>query len=376
VARSDGEIRVVNAEVVLIPRPPTARVGGGFKQRTQFATIVLSIRAESGLVGESYISLESIRQAQGLALILTDAIQSLVGIDAFARQSVTEILGKELRGLLPGSGAAQMLFALVDIALWDLNGKLTGLPVWRLNGGAGASVDCYASNGLFAGETEEQLDASARRILSKGFRAVKLRIGGRPLAEDVARARRVRAIVGPDTSIMVDALWSLTSTEAIRFGRAVEDLDIAWLEDPTAEGDLRELKRVRDNIAIPVASAERASSVAAFQAYLDAEAIDIAILDIYHIGGATAWLQCAALANERAVRVAGHAAPAYSSHLVSASENGYVAEYFPFWDELHGGALTPEKGAIRMTDEPGWGISLDRAALERYRQLLADQTKA
>lgn len=374
--RPADEIREVSTEVVLIPRPATPAVGGGLKRRTQFATVVLSIRTHGGLAGESYISFESIRQAQGIASVVSDAGQALLGTDSLARRSIAQILAREIHSLLPGSGMAQVLLSLADIALWDLFGKISGLPVWRLNGGSGASVECYASHGLFGGETESQLEDNARRLVEEGFRGVKLRVGHRPVAEDVSRAQLVRAAVGPEISIMVDGLWSMSSGEAIRFARAVEDLNIAWFEDPTVEGNPAELRRVRENVIIPIASAERVSSVHAFRELLDAQVLDIAIIDIYHIGGVSAWLQCAALAKERGVKVAGHAAPAYSAHLVSAAENGYVTEYFPWWDELQGEAMKPVKGAFHMTDEPGWGMPLEAAAMDRYRRELADRVVA
>lgn len=371
-APPEDAVREVATEVVLIPRPPTAPVGGGLKARTQFATILLSVESEGGLVGESYLSLESIAQARGLAAIMAEACQAVVGVDAFARARSCRAVVGELHDLLPGSGAVQMLVSLVDLALWDLCGKITGMPVWRLAGGEGREVPCYASHGLFSGETDDQLEVSAHRLVEAGFKGVKLRIGRRPLADDVARARRVRDAVGPEASIMVDGLWSMSSSEAISFARAVEDLKIAWLEDPVAEGNVAELRRVRDNVAVPIASAERISSVAEFRRLLDADVLDVAILDVHHIGGPTSWLLCAALANERGISVAGHSAPSYSAQLVSAAENGLVVEYFPWWDELQGGAMTPDRGLFTMAGQPGWGMPLDKAAIDAYRERLEE----
>ncbi len=360
-------IREVTAEVVLIPRPRTAAVGGGLKARTQFATVVCSMLTDGGLRGESYISFESIGVAHGFAEVLSDAGQALIGTEHASRRDARRVVARELHDLLPRSGMVQLLLSLVDIALWDLFGKLSNLPVWRLIGGSGTDVRCYASHGLFSGETEDQLEGSARRLVNEGFVGVKLRIGRRPLREDIARAKRVRAAVGRDVSIMVDGLWSMRSGDAIRFGRAVEELEISWLEDPTAEGNLAELKRVRNNVTIPVASAERVSSVDEFRRLIDADVVDIAIIDVYHIGGVSPWLECAALAADRGVAVAGHAAPAYSAHLVSAVENGEVIEYFPWWDELQGGAMKPSNGAFSMPDAPGWGMPLDPIAIDTYR---------
>ena len=137
-------------------------------------------------------------------------------------------------------GDAISAIGAVDNALWDLRGKIYDQPVSVLLGGFRERVPCYAAGGYY--ETDKGtsgLAAEMARFVASGYRAVKMKVGGAPLGEDVARVRAAREAIGPDVALMVDANNAWGAVEAIAFGRAVEPYDIAWFEEPCWPDDLR-----------------------------------------------------------------------------------------------------------------------------------------
>jgi len=160
----------------------------------------------------------------------------------------------------------------VDIALWDLRGKLAGMPLWRLLGGYRRRVPAYATGGFYAeGKGVPELADEMRAYCRHGFRAVKLKVGrnsgieGSPLramadrgvcevslAEDLARVRAVREAIGPDVRLMVDANGAWDVPTAVRMGRALEELDVYWFEEPVWPDDLAGSAEVAAKVAIPI----------------------------------------------------------------------------------------------------------------------------
>src|SRR5205823_6036279 len=127
----------------------------------------------------------------------------------------------------------------VEIALWDIAGKAAGLPVYRLLGGTRpARFSAYASAFYYAGPWDGDLEAEAAQLLGQGYTAFKMKVGGLPVDGDVRRVRRVRAALGPDVRLAVDANRGFTAAEAIRFGRALADADLWFFEEPVLPEDL------------------------------------------------------------------------------------------------------------------------------------------
>src|SRR5579884_1985552 len=142
----------------------------------------------------------------------------------------------------------------LDIALWDLRGKLLGQPVWQLLGGYSATVAAYITFGVPEYDADQLVEA-ARLAVSRGFRQLKLVVGRwAGLADDVDRVRRVREAVGPDVRIMIDANEAFDLLQATELARRVEPLDIAWFEEPLRGNDVRLLAELRRRTTIPIAA--------------------------------------------------------------------------------------------------------------------------
>ncbi len=178
--------------------------------------------------------------------------------------------------------------AALDIALHDLRGKALGLSVAELYGGRLRDrVTAYASamNYTEGQEPEEQYPAEALRLVAQGFRALKMRVGGLPLARDIAAATAVREAVGPEILLMADGNGAYSLTTAIQMGRALEALNFYWFEEPLPQPDYAGYEVLTDKLDIAIAAGEALGSRGAFKEVVTRRAMDIVQPDVSLCGG-------------------------------------------------------------------------------------------
>jgi L-alanine-DL-glutamate epimerase-like enolase superfamily enzyme len=286
----------------------------------------------------------------------------------------------------------------VDIALWDLRGKAAGLPLWRLLGGCRARVPAYATGGFYAeGKGVGQLCREMEDYLAAGFAAVKMKVGrnsdveGSPLramphrgvaevslADDLERVRAVRAAIGPDARLMVDANGAWDVGTALRMGRRLEPFDVYWLEEPVSPDDVAGSAALAARLAIPVAGYETCTyGKVGFRDYIHARAVHFVQPDVAWAGGITETLKIAHLAEAWNLPVAPHVhgsavAVAAAVHVLGGIANGSMAETVfpahPLMADLVREPLAVDKtGHITLSDRPGLGLELDPAVVRRYR---------
>ena len=286
----------------------------------------------------------------------------------------------------------------IDIALWDLRGKMTGMPLWRLLGGYRRRVPAYATGGFYAeGKGIQELCEEMRVYCQHGFRAVKTKVGrnsdieGSPLramahrgvcevslAEDLARVRAVRETIGPDVRLMIDANGAWDVPTAVKMGRALEPLNIYWFEEPVCPDDVAGSAQVAEKVAIPVAGYETCSyGRVDFRDYIAARGIHFVQPDVAWSGGLTETLKIAHLAQAWNLPVAPHihgsaVAVAAGVHLLGAIPNASMAEMVfpahPLMDELVREPLVVDRtGHVELSERPGLGIELDPRVVAKYR---------
>ena len=266
------------------------------------------------------------------------------------------------------SGLMHCAIAPLDIALWDAAGKAVGQPVYRLLGGYRDRVPAYASDALWYSLSLDELAASARQHASQGFWGVKLRLGKEARAEDeVRRVQAVREAVGPDIRIMVDATESWDVSQAMRTGRALQDVDVVWLEDPVQHQHFDGLAQLAEALEMPVAAGEHLYQLADFRHLLQARAVDVAILDLARVAGITPWRRIAALAQAFHIPVCGHVVPEVHVHLLAAVPNGHMVEYMPRSAAILRSMPVLQDGCLMVPQIPGLGLELDEVAVRRYR---------
>jgi L-alanine-DL-glutamate epimerase-like enolase superfamily enzyme len=251
----------------------------------------------------------------------------------------------------------------VDVALWDLRARRLGTPLWRLLGGHDPRVPCYAG-GI---DLDRPLDALLRQTdahLARGFRAIKMKVGRPRLAEDVERVRAMRAHLGPDVPLMVDANMRWRVDEAIRAARALAPLDPYWLEEPTAPEDVAGHRRVAREGGLPIAAGENWHTLAEFTAMIAAEAVAFPEPDVTNCGGVTVFMKVAHLAEAFNLPVTSHGAHDVTVHCLAAAPNRSYLEAHGFGlDRFLAHPLAIADGVAIAPERPGHGVALDWAAL-------------
>jgi L-alanine-DL-glutamate epimerase-like enolase superfamily enzyme len=263
--------------------------------------------------------------------------------------------------------------SMIDIALWDIKGKAAQLPLYKLLGGYRRSLPCYVAGGYYAdGKTLGALAEEMRGYLDDGVRAVKMKIGGASVREDVARVAAVRNEIGPEVELLVDANGAYRAGDAIRIARELEEFDVYWFEEPVMPDDYDGSRRVAGASSIPVASGENESTRYGFRDLLERAGVRVVNPDAEIVGGVTEFMKVAAMAEVRGVAVAPHGRADIHVHLTAAIPNGLMAEYYrenvdPLQRYLLPEPVKVQDGCISPPDRPGHGIILDEHAAEAFR---------
>jgi L-alanine-DL-glutamate epimerase-like enolase superfamily enzyme len=315
-----------------------------------------------------------------LGIINHELAPRLIGQDPLDHAVLLDRLGHEMVKL--GEGALTGALAALDIAMWDLKGKLTGLPLYKLMGGAWrTALPFYASIG-----------GNGDRLIDDVLRVVETRMADRPAAVkirfdndrtrldadipgDIAKARAVRKLVGEDFPLAFDANNGYTIGGAIRVGRALEDLGFWWFEEPVQHYHPKAMGEVARALDITVSAGEQSYTLAAVADLIDA-GVRMVQPDIVKMGGITGLMRCAALAHAHGVELVphqtqptiGHTA---NLHLAASQLHGTkpceLNDPSPRMHAVFDNAPRPADGLFHLPTGPGLGLRLNEAELEKRR---------
>jgi L-alanine-DL-glutamate epimerase-like enolase superfamily enzyme len=372
-------------------------------------------------VDPPYASAAGVQARRGALLVEVETDDGIVGIgESGPGGGVTRaMIEQHLKPMLVGQdpllieGLWQKMFARtrqfgrrgvvmhaisgIDMALWDIAGKVAKMPVYRLLGACRDRVEAYASGGFYQeGKSAADLAAEAEGYRARGFKGMKMKVGRNPTtgthlrellgnaefcevdpSEDIARVAAVRQALGPRAKLMVDANCAWSPAMAIAMGRAMEPYNLFWIEEPVATDDIDGSAAVADALATAIAGYETEVGLYGFRELIDRNAVDIVQLDLAWAGGFSEGRRIAAYAHARHKMVAPHAFAGAvllmaSLHFAASIPNGLDLE----WDQNPNAIreellkeplrLEPD-GTVRLPERPGLGIELDRAAVERYR---------
>lgn len=273
----------------------------------------------------------------------------------------------------------------IDIALWDLKGKMLGVPVVDLLGGKYRHrVQAYAT-GFFreqgVGEAA-RLAEEAQGHVAAGFDRMKVKLGF-GIRDDIEVMNAVRDGVGESVELMIDVNHAYSPNEAVRLGQALRDFDLRWFEEPVVPEDIEGYRWVRQKLDTPIAGGEAEFTAYGFRDLIERGAVDVAQPDIAMAGGFTACKQIATLASVHAVQVNPHvwgtAIGQYASlHLIAALPVAtrslfaqepifeYDTSSHPFRSNLVDVAVEHNGGWVEVPSGPGLGFEVDRGFLDAH----------
>jgi galactonate dehydratase len=346
--------------------------------------VFLELTTDDGRVGVGEVRMVN-KTDTLLACIAELAPRYVIGTDPFDVERLAWNVQRAEYGR-PGE-VTQSTLAAFDIACWDLMGQALGVPVWKLLGGRFRDrVPAYA-NGWYQAEREPSAIARlAREVVHRGYRALKLDPFGAASAELPPPARRqaeaivaaVREAVGPDVAILIEMHGRFTPATAIRVAAMLEPYDPEWIEEPVPPENAAALGRVRSATRIPVATGERAHTIAEIREFVEAGVADIVQVDLTHFGGFLAMKRLAGWADAHYLLMAPHnvcgpVGTMANVHFAVATPNYKVLEHFnDFADSwVHelvdrSPEVAREDGCFGVPDRPGLGVRLNHEACRAH----------
>ncbi len=329
-------------------------------------------------------------EGYGPASIIHAGIQHLsqyvIGQNPLETETIWETLYRRTMDF-SRSGVLMSAISAIDVALWDLKGKILDMPVYQLLGGPKREyITPYATGLYFSDDMVDMgraLADEAAMYVDQGYRAIKMKVGI-GVKRDIENVKQVRAAIGDDVALMIDANHAYSLREAKQLAREVEQYNISWFEEPISPEYYDQYRELRESTTIPIAGGECEYLRFGFQRLLQAQSIDIAQPDICATGGLTEAKRISTLTSARGVEIVPHTwgtgiAIAAASHFVLNLDPvpgrlvaaDHLMEYDrtenKLRDQLTQSDARFEDGRLYITDAPGLGISVDADCVERHR---------
>lgn len=344
---------------------------------TRRASCLVELETTDGVIGwgECFGPAEPNR-----AIIESVFADLIIGADPWERIALWESMYNRSREW-GRTGLPIAAISGIEIALWDIAGKQTGLPIYQLLGGRRpAQISGYASGFYYGGAWQGDIEAEATHLVTTGYRHVKMKVGAN-LADDVDRTHRAHAALGDGVRLAVDANRGYTPAEAIAFGRATSELNLWFFEEPVIPEDLAGYREVRTALDVPIAGGESEFTRWGMRQLLESRAVDVLQPDATACGGLREALLIAEQASAHGISTLPHVwgsaiTVAAGLHLATAlpvvtpsmGRPGVTIELDQapntFRDQLSSLPLGP---ALHVPEGPGLGIEIDRDLIEAHR---------
>jgi len=356
-------IRRLQTTPVLVPM--TYALGTSRARVTAAPLLLVDLETEEGITGRSYLFCYLPAAAPAIAKLL-EHIEGAVKGKPVSPVELWRSLATQFT-LIGVQGIVRMAMAALDVAAWDALAIAAGLPLARFLGGSIKPVHAYNSCGLGLMERPSAVADEAEKLLTGGFRAIKLRLGYATAAQDLAAVRAVRKRIGDTISLMVDYNQALSVAEALHRGRLLDGENVFWLEEPIRHDDYAGLAKLTSELKTPVQVGENFSETTAMATAIAAKACDFVMPDLERIGGVSGWQRAAALAFANGIEMSSHLFPEVSAHLLAATPTCHFLEYVDWADKILQEPLPIADGMATAPDRPGNGLVWDADAVRRYR---------
>jgi L-alanine-DL-glutamate epimerase-like enolase superfamily enzyme len=365
----------IKAFATSFPVDPKHSVTLGIGRAVKRDAVIVKVTTESGIVG--WGEAHHARAPGSVAHLINNTLKQLVvGQDAHDAVGIwAKVYEKQLGSHGMGAAAAIGLSG-VDMAIWDARGKALGLPLYKLLGGRSRAIPAYAGGVSLGYQEPRALVAEAQAHVAAGYRAVKLRVGDTP-ARDLERIAAVRAALGDDIAILVDANTGYTVADVRKVMPELEEHAVGWLEEPFPPHDHASYAQAAALGSVPLAAGENHYTRFEFHRVIEDGVITVLQPDLSKTGGVTEVMRIAHLASAWKLGINPHTSMtglnmAATIHLLCAIDNpgyfeGDVSKGNLFRDEL---VSTPYRvgsdGCVRPQEGPGLGLEVNEAFLAAH----------
>ena len=347
--------------VLKLKRPVVARIG----TITDWPLILIDLYTEEGVVGRSYLEPYIAKSMRYLVPAIHDLGAQLKG----HRVSPIELYGVARKSLhfVGYQGLSMIAVSGLDMAAWDALAKAAGMPLCVLLGGSVGAVKAYNSNGLWLGEPKATAAEAVELRDEGGFAGLKLRLGRERVADDLATIMAVRHAVGDDMQLMVDFNQGLHRGEALQRCHMIDDLGLAWIEEPIVYDDLEGYARLAAELKTPIQIGENFYGPRDLHRALEMKACDYVMPDFMRIGGVTGWLRAAAIAGTAGVPMSTHLYPEVAAHVMRVSETAHWLEWQDWADPILQRPYEISDSMLHVPNVPGIGLEWNEAAVTAHR---------
>jgi len=369
-------MKITDIEGIMLRLPEVRMIGDGCQ-----TILIIKIHTDAGItgIGEAHsnpLVSKAVLEAPLCSVSASGLRELLIGEDPRDINRLYDLMVK--RSVTFGRrGAVMHVVSGIEIALWDILGKASQQPIYRLLGGARRrDIPAYASD--LAPETPAGAVALAERHAAAGYKAVKLGWGGlgNDRRGDARMIGEVRRAVGPAVDIMLDMGFPIPLEDAIWLGRALAEHDVFFLEEPLSPDDIAGFARLTAVSPTPIATGEKETTQYPFIDLMDRGGLRIVQPDVARVGGIAETLRIATHAEARGVRVIPHCwstdiLVAATLHVIATLRDCPYLEFNvmdnPLRTELTLEPIRPKNGIVGIPERPGLGIELDEKTIARYR---------
>lgn len=285
----------------------------------------------------------------------------LIGRDNNEVQKIWIDLNWKTNSLGAGGLAAQVI-ASFDSALWDLKAKIANLSLAQLIGPFRNKVRVYNSGGQYLQATLEEIQTAAKQSIDRGIGGIKMKVGQPKWQNDIERIEAVRDVIGPEIDLMIDANQQWNRSEALEFCKRVDDLGLAFIEEPLNARDFKGHAILASQLKTPIATGEMLTSYDEHAALIECNGCAVNQVDAPRIGGVTPFLRVAELASTAQMKIAPHFVMEQHIQLAATCGTEGWVEHFDWLEPLFDERLVIEKGFMHCPDRPGFGLSISEYA--------------
>jgi mandelate racemase len=347
--------------VLKLKRPVVARIA----TLTDWPMILIDLETEEGIVGRGYLEPYSVKSLRYLVAALHDFGAMLKG-RRVAPLELYDLARKSLH-FVGYQGLSMIAVSGLDMAAWDALAKAAGMPLCVLLGGSVGPVKAYNSNGLWLREPAAVAEEAIELRDEGGFTGLKLRLGRERIRDDLATIEAVRKSVGDDMHLMVDFNQGLHLGEALERCHMIDDLGLAWIEEPIVYDNLDGYARLAAELKTPIQIGENFYGPRDLHRALQGKACDYVMPDFMRIGGVTGWLRAAAIAGTAGIPMSTHLYPEVAAHVMRVTETAHWLEWQDWADPILRKPYEIKDSLLHIPDVPGIGLEWNEEAVAAHR---------
>ncbi|MBM79676.1 MAG: enolase [Planctomycetaceae bacterium] len=351
-----------------LTRPVVAAISTGKRGKPceQIMMPVIHIETDEGFTGLGYAWTIGTGATAMLAALKDDFTPMLIDEDPLDHERLWQKMYWNTQGV-GRHGVMIQAASAVDLALWDLKGKATNLPIYKLLGGAQESTIVYGSDGGWLNMEVDEIIEAAENYMDDGMRGIKLKVGHDDPTIDLERVSQIREGLGDEMWIAVDANQKWDFATALEMGRCFEALDCAWFEEPMICEDIEGHGRLAAQLDIPIALGETLGSKYEIHSFLRANAVDVVQPDITRVGGITEFLKIISMCDAANRIVEPHLMMETSVHLACGVAGVSGLEYMPWLTMAFDTPPELVEGRMVPPERPGLGFEIADGIVDKYR---------